>query len=218
MANSENLKHYVKIQRTMLHVECVCISNVFTVMQQCHLSMKAYGETRTVDVRHHVGIQFFLVGTCLIEAFLAISHPYTSNFVAAKIVCNFPETAPISVLRRSSILVSCGRHLLMNCGTFGQLKAVLVHTSMSLKESWFSCRRPDEYEDMARSCLEGLWTYILLNQQKLMVVIYIPWPRVTKRVKWKEPFMAVIWWVSSILVGISTFCAAEFWAVELMST
>ena len=50
--------------------------------------------------------------------------------------CRFHETSPFSVLRRSSILISWGRRFLMNCGSFGQLTAILVHTSMFLKESF----------------------------------------------------------------------------------
>ena len=63
------------------------------------------------------------------------------------------ETSPFSALRRSSILISCGRRFLMNCGSFGQLTAILVHTSMRLKKTFpFSA---GEYEDIVGSCLKG---------------------------------------------------------------
>ena len=56
--------------------------------------------------------------------------------------CRFHETSPFSVLRRSSILISRGRRFFMNCGSFGQLTAILVHTSRRLtRVIAFWCRR-----------------------------------------------------------------------------
>lgn len=65
------------------------------------------------------------------------------------------ETSPFSALRRSSILISCGRRFLMNCGSFGQLTAILVHTSMRLKESFRFSFSAGEYENIVGSCLKG---------------------------------------------------------------
>ena len=69
--------------------------------------------------------------------------------------CRFHETSPFSVLRRSSILISWGRRFLMNCGSFGQLTAILVHTSMRLKESFRFSFSAGEYENIVGSCLKG---------------------------------------------------------------
>ena len=69
--------------------------------------------------------------------------------------CRFHETSPFSVLRRSSILISWGRRFLMNCGSFGQLMAILVHTSMRLKESFRFSFSAGEYENIGGSCLKG---------------------------------------------------------------
>ena len=43
----------------------------------------------------------------------------------------------------------------MNCGSFGQLRAILVHTSMRLKESFRFSFGAGEYENIVRSCLKG---------------------------------------------------------------
>ena len=77
---------------------------------------------------------------------ISVGLSHTWNFVTAKIIAVFMKHRPLF------ILISWGQRFLMNCGSCGQLTAILVHTSMRLESFPFS---GGEHEDIVGSCLKG---------------------------------------------------------------